>query len=123
MLFTEIIAAYVPLLRRVRSNDLAEMVAAARAPSRRRASVPPIDHHETAVRLGGMVQGTLSVLPTDKRCLIRSLVTLRMLEHRSIEGRLIIGVLSDGSFGAHAWVEHAGEPVLPAGLFHRITEL
>jgi Transglutaminase-like superfamily len=123
MLFAEIVAAYGPLWRQVRRNDLEAMAARARVPSRRPLVVPAGQQHETAARLGAIVQGALTVLPTDKRCLIRSLVTLRMLTHRSIDGRLVIGVLNEGGFGAHAWVEHDNVPVLPAASFQRLVEL
>lgn len=121
--FAEIMAAYLPLLRRVRTNDLRAMVAEARAPQRRRGTVPPAEHHATARRLGSMVTQSLAVLPTDKRCLIRSLVTLRMLEHRSIEARLVIGVATEQGFTAHAWVEHDGAPVLPRGGHRPLIDL
>lgn len=118
---SEIVAAYVPLWRRVRAGDLAAMVAAARTPTRQRVEVA--DPAETAARLGAMVERTLRALPTDSRCLITSLVALRMLEHRAIPATLVIGVDNRDDFGAHAWVEHAATPVLPAGDFARLTEL
>lgn len=119
-MIAEILGAYVPLWRRVRAGDLDAMVRAAR--TRARAPVPVADEHETAARLGSMVERTLRVLPTDSRCLITSLVVLRLLEHRAIEGRLVIGVRNTEGFDAHAWVEHDGTPVLRAGDFTRLTE-
>lgn len=67
-----------------------------------------------AWRLGRAVQLTLRLVPGDTRCLTRSLVLTQMLARRGIEGKLVIGVHVDGGFTAHAWVEHAGEPILPA---------
>jgi hypothetical protein len=122
-LAAEILAAYVPLLRAVRTNDVRAMAARARAVGRRRTRMPPEREHETAVRLASMVEQTLAVLPTDNACLIRSLVTLRVLEHRSLGGSLVIGVVSDPEFAAHAWVEHEGTPVLEAGHYTPILEL
>src|SRR5689334_17570642 len=99
-------AAFPPLLRAGPTHRAPAMAAKARTVRRRRTPTPPGREHETAVRLAGMVERTLSVLPTDNACLIRSLVTLRVLEHRSVAGRLVIGVRSDPNFTAHAWVEH-----------------
>lgn len=66
-----------------------------------------------AWRLGRAVRLTLRWLPGDTRCLTRSLVLTQMLARRGIEAKLVIGVQVDGAFSAHAWVELAGEPVLP----------
>jgi hypothetical protein len=117
----EILAAYVPLSRHLRANDLTAMVAEARAPDRPRRPVARAEQGALARRLGFMVEKVLARLPTDDRCLIRSLVLLRMLEQRAIPARLVIGVRSQGEFGAHAWVEHDGQAVLPHGNFTRLT--
>ena len=61
-----------------------------------------------------MVGAVLEWLPFDSRCLIRSLVLVRILSRRSIDdATLVIGASVEGGFAAHAWVEHDGEPVLP----------
>ena len=120
-LLAEIVAAYVPLLRVLRSNDLDGMVATARGPRRQIAA--PADPHEAAERLGWIVNRVLGVFPTDGRCLIQSLVLTRLLAARSIRSTLVIGVSVDGAFAAHAWVEHDGVAVLPAGEFARLHEL
>ncbi len=117
----EILVAYVPLSRHLRANDLTRMVAEARAPDRPRRPVPESEHAALARRLGFMVEKVLARLPTDDRCLIRSLVLLRMLHDRGISAELVLGVRSQGAFGAHAWVEHEGEAVLPHGNFARLT--
>jgi hypothetical protein len=119
----EILAAYLPLARLVRSNDIEAMVRAARRHDCTAHSIPAPDDRATAVRLGQMVRRLLTVLPTDDRCLIRSLVVLRLLGQRGIPARLVIGVRAGGGFGAHAWVEHDGRPVLPAAGFSRLLEL
>jgi hypothetical protein len=76
-------------------------------------------------RLGNAVGRTLRVLPTDSRCLMRSLVLSSLLARRRIASSLVIGVRSAPSFAAHAWVEHDGEPLLPDGEEHylRMVEL
>jgi hypothetical protein len=122
-LVVEILGAYVPLAWLVRGNDLRMMAAVARSPRPPVVSVPPGDAHEAAMRLGAIVQRVTELLPTDSRCLIQSLIVLRVLARRSIEAVIVVGVEVDGGFQAHAWVEHDAEPVLPSGAFHRLVEL
>jgi hypothetical protein len=123
LLAAEIMAAYVPLARLVRSNDVQAMARVARSRDRPASSLPACDARATAIRLGKMVERLLTKLPTDDRCLIRSLVLLRLLGRRGIPARLVIGVRAGGGFGAHAWVEYDGRPILPAAGFDRLLEL
>jgi hypothetical protein len=78
-----------------------------------------------ARHLGAIVDGYLRRLPGDTRCLTRSLVLLTMLSRRGLGGNLVIGVRTAPSFGAHAWVELDGRPLLqpiePTG--QRLVEL
>lgn len=74
-------------------------------------------------RLGRAVMRTLRLLPTDSRCLVRSLVLTRLLARRGISSSLVIGVRTDHGFEAHAWVEYAGRPVLPDEGFSPLTQL
>lgn len=78
-----------------------------------------------AHRLGRAVQRTLRLVPGDTRCLTRSLVLTQLLSRRGIPAKLVIGARATPSFLAHAWVECAGRPVLPAGdgSFGRLVEL
>jgi hypothetical protein len=78
-----------------------------------------------AQRLGWVVVWTLRLLPGDTRCLRRSLVLTQLLARREIASRLVIGARTAPDFLAHAWVEHAGVPVLsPEGdSFGRLVEL
>lgn len=71
--------------------------------------------YESGLRLGRAVARTLRLLPTDGRCLMRSLVLTRMLDRRGISSTLIIGVRPAPEFVAHAWVEHDGRPLLYPG--------
>ena len=64
------------------------------------------------VRLGHAVRKTLRPLPFDSRCLVRSLVLVRVLSRRDIDSVLVIGVAVDPEFTAHAWVESGGKPLL-----------
>jgi hypothetical protein len=77
------------------------------------------------IRLGRAVGKTLGVLPTDARCLIRSLVLLSLLAQRGIASSVVIGVKSEPEFGAHAWVESGGTALLPPseGEFSRLVEI
>ena len=122
-LILEVVAAYLPLARVLRSNDVQAMVRAARTDAGKRIVVAPEDAQATAIRLGKVVQSCLRVLPMDSRCLIRSLVLIKLLHQRSIEAKLLIGVHPEGAFGAHAWVETGGLPVLPYGRVARLVEL
>ncbi len=76
-------------------------------------------------RLARAVRRTLRRLPADSRCLMQSLVLTRLLARRGRGSRLVIGVTPKDSFGAHAWVERDGVPLLPARAheFERLTEL
>ncbi len=76
-------------------------------------------------RLARAVRRTLRRLPADSRCLMQSLVLTRLLARRGRASRLVIGVTPKKRFGAHAWVERDGVPLLPAYAheFERLTEL
>jgi hypothetical protein len=80
--------------------------------------------HLGGLRLGRAVMRSLRLLPTDSRCLMRSLVLTGLLARRGINSSLIIAVQSEPEFAAHAWVEHAGKPLLPPGdtSLGRLTE-
>lgn len=118
----EILVDYAHCWKNMRRSDPVEMVRAARDvnASKRFRIGPP---HSEARRLGRVVGRVLGVLPTDSRCLIRSLVVTRVLARRGIPSRLVIGVRSKDNFEAHAWVEHEGLPILPPGEFTRLGEL
>lgn len=118
----EVVSNYAPLWRALRTDNLPGMAAAARRVDRP-LPTPPDQQAELAVRLADMVQGVMRVLPTDTRCLITSLVTLRILANRSIDGRLVIGVRGGDEFRAHAWVEHGSQPLLPDRGFLRLHEV
>lgn len=75
-------------------------------------------------RLGWAVVRVLSVLPTDNRCLMRSLVLTELLARRGIDSKLVIGVDSGSRFRAHAWVEKEGAPLLGTeDVYRRLVEL
>jgi len=88
------------------------------------ASLDPLTYGE-ALRLGSVVARVCRPLPLDSRCLTQSLVLTSLLAHRDVGSSLVIGVKGGERFGAHAWVELDGTPVLPTGggEFERLVEL
>lgn len=63
-------------------------------------------------RLSAIVQRVIAVLPTDTRCLMRSLTLLAMLTRRGTDAVLVLGINRSEEFGAHAWLELDGKPLL-----------
>lgn len=109
-LAVEIVLAYVRVAWLLRRRPLTDAVETLRSPRRRRPG--EVD----TPRLARAVTRTLWKLPGDTRCLRRSLVLIHLLARRDVAASLVIGVSSLGAeFGAHAWVERDGTPLLPAG--------
>jgi hypothetical protein len=117
----EILRTYVRVRRSGKGRDIRavidEISAAAPVRDNDRASFV------NGVRLGRAVGRTLRLLPSDTRCLNRSLVLTDMLSRRGIQASFVIGVRSDDGFEAHAWVEHRGIPLLPDEAFDRLVEI
>jgi transglutaminase superfamily protein len=120
----EILAAYGRVRWLLWRGDLVTTLKRLRAEGGAATKALPVDELDGR-RLGNAVGRTLRVLPTDARCLMRSLVLSSLLARRGIDSSLVIGVRSDPSFAAHAWVEHDGEALLPDGEEHylRLVEL
>lgn len=95
----------------------------------RRASASSYRHdagdEAVALRLARAVARTLNPVPTDSRCLMRSLVLTALLSARGIRSTLVIGTRTTPDFAAHAWVEVDGRPVLPdgSGDYGRLLEI
>jgi hypothetical protein len=123
-LVLEVAASYLDARRSLRGVPLGDAVAHLRAVRRDRGPEHP-DAVTTGRRLGRAVVRTLPFLPGDTRCLTQSLTLTRLLARRGIESKLVIGVRAGESFAAHAWVEHEGVPLLPAGgePFERLVTL
>lgn len=123
-LAAEILATYTQARLALRRAPIASVVAGLRAKAPP-AVEPSTSSLEEARRLGRAVTRLLAYVPGDTRCLARSLVVTRLLARRGIEARLVIGARAKPQFLAHAWVEHAGEPVLHPGddSFGRLVEL
>ena len=117
----EIVATYLQVRRRMLRGDVRDVVARLRDGA--------IDAHDPYVayrigrRLGQPVRRTLDPLPWDSRCLMRSLVLLRMLARRGVVCELVIGVRPGETLEAHAWIEHDGHPLLPTLGYERLTVL
>jgi hypothetical protein len=121
VLVAEILPLYARARWEMRRSDIREMVERLRS----HPGGEPREEFLSARRLGRAVARTLSLLPTDNRCLARSLVLDAMLTRRNLQSVLIVAVRAEPTFAAHAWVEHAGIPLLAPGsdAYQRILEL
>ena len=124
-LAAEILVAYTRVRWTMWTNEPPDAVAKLRAYAYRHPLAGYEDRELVAGwRLGRAVMKTLRPLPTDSRCLMRSLTLLTIMERRSLSPTLVIAVKPQ-PFAAHAWIELHGQPLLPAGEpgYERITEL
>ena len=121
----EIAGAYLRTRRALSRAPVAALVAELRAGASGSALPQGGDSLAQARHLGSAVVRTLALMPGDTRCLARSLVLTRLLARRGIQATVVIGTRTAPTFAAHAWVEHAGQPVLSAGdgSFGRLVEL
>ena len=119
VLAAEILRDYVIVRWRMRDRTSARLLRSCAATANARHSDP------LARRLGRAVARTLSLLPTDNRCLARSLVLDTLLARRSLRSVVVLAARAEPDFAAHAWVEHDGVPVLPPGSpsYQRLIEL
>jgi len=119
-LASEILGLYARVRRHVRRGDIRDVVASIRSrPARRTQSFETgsAEAWPTAARLARAVTRTLGALPTETRCLAQSVVLLWLLSRRGIPSTLVIGAQTSPEFEAHAWIEHAGRPLLSPGSF------
>jgi hypothetical protein len=107
----EIIASYILVRRSLRKLEFPQAVRSIRGVSAAQEKSSP-EAALLGVRLGIVIERMFRIIPGDTRCLTRSLVLLRMLSRRGIAASVVLGVRSSPEFGAHAWVEHAGQPLL-----------
>ena len=119
----EIVCAYALARWRLARGDLPDAVARLRSGTD--AGPPGPERAQTAKRLASASRRTLALIPADSRCLMRSLVLTRLLARRGIATSLVVAVRVEGGFGAHAWVELDGRPLLEpaAPPFERLVEL
>jgi hypothetical protein len=109
----EVVGTYVRariLLRRYQLGDAVQALRAGASPAE-----PTGFQLLQGVRLARIVRRTLGALPADSRCLVQSLVLTALLARRGVETTVVVGVKSDPSFEAHAWVEFEGYPLLSPG--------
>lgn len=121
-LAAEIVLAYLRTRRSMARLPIDVVLADMRAAAPAEAFA---DRLAEARHLGSAVTRTLALLPGDTRCLARSLVLAALLGRRGIPAKLVIGTRAAPDFGAHAWVEQDGHPVLDpgGGSFARLVEL
>jgi hypothetical protein len=115
----EIVSTYVFVRRLVRRRTLPETVAVLRSGVDTHV---PADAESLSLsrHLAWATVRTISTLPADSRCLMRSLVLTRLMARRGLDSTFVLSAAAGPEFAAHAWVEHAGEPVLqPADDTHQ----
>jgi len=74
-------------------------------------AVTPAGRHDLAEAqaFARIVFAAASRNPFRPNCLARSLVLFRLLRRQGLDAELQIGVATlDGTFAAHAWIEHGG---------------
>lgn len=109
-------------LWRTEYTDAVGRLRGSRAPG---SGLHPAIEQALSVRLGRAVARTVSLLPTDNRCLMRSLVLTTVLARRGIPSAVIIAARTEPEFAAHAWVEYNGMALIRPGdaAFQRLTEI
>jgi hypothetical protein len=127
-LASEILVVYVRVLLHIRRGDIREVVASIRSRTACRTTSFKAESPEawlTAARLASAVTRMLTALPSETQCLPESLVLLWLLSRRGIPSTLVIGAQTSPGFEAHAWIEHAGRPLLSPGSFSngRLVEI
>lgn len=122
-LAAEILGVYVRVRLRMRRHEIRDLLGEIRASSPG-GPVPDVPI-QVGARLGRAVVRTLALVPTDARCLTRSVVLVDLLARRGISSTLVIGVATEDGFKAHAWVERDGRSLLAEDGrgFKRLVEL
>lgn len=113
----EVLSTYTRVRWVMRDDDAERAVRRLRTDTRGAAKIPASEHRQdlellAAWRLAHATGRVLEILPSDSRCLFRSLTLMCMLERRGISQTLVVAV-RPRPFGAHAWVEVGGKAVLP----------
>jgi Transglutaminase-like superfamily len=121
----EVLRTYIRVRWVMRDDDAQRAVARLRG--RRDADARKLSEGEqfiAAVRLAHAAARVLHMLPTDSRCLFRSLTLMCLLERRGVDQTLVIAVRPQ-PFSAHAWLEVEGQAVLPDAEpgYERLLEL
>jgi hypothetical protein len=113
-LAVEILRAYVTARRALHERPLPDVLGQLRAP---RSARRPAGRDPAA--LARATDRVLGALPFENRCLIRSLVLVRLLACRGVRSDLVVAALParERQLDAHAWVEVGGRPLLSPGGF------
>jgi hypothetical protein len=122
---TEVLLTYIRVRARMRDDDAQRAVARLRTGKGTQSrKLTEGEQYLAAVRLAHAAGRVLNLLPTDSRCLFRSLTVMCLLDRRGLEQTLVIAVRPQ-PFEAHAWVEVEGQPILPDGEpgYERLLEL
>lgn len=116
LLGAEVLLTYIEVRWLLWRRDLPAVVAAIRAEDPGRpAQAEGVASVKLGARLARVTSRCLTPLPTDSRCLAQSLVLMALMARRGVASALVIGVRPGSDFGAHAWVEREGMPLLPSG--------
>ena len=99
--------------------------------ARQRLEAPDRVHINTAQRLHESVRLAARLHPGSTDCLPKSLVLQSMLNERSIDAQLCLGVSKEApghaaSFASHAWVEIGDQPICEPPTLHeqfRVVEV
>ena len=128
-LTAEVLSTYLHVRWVMRDDDAERSVRRLRADARSSMeNAAPASESDLEVfaarRLAHATRRVLEILPSDSRCLFRSLTLMCLLERRGISQTVVIAVRPQ-PFSAHAWVEVEGKPVLPDGEpgYERLLEL
>jgi Transglutaminase-like superfamily len=128
-LTTEVLWTYSRVRWVMRGDDAELAVRRLRTDARGPVKSPASEQEQglellAAWRLAHATRRVLESLPSDSRCLFRSLTLMCLLERRGISQTLVVAV-RPRPFGAHAWLEVSGEAVLPEADpgYERLLEL
>ena len=114
-LLAEILGLYPRASWLLRRQDLPTALERLRGGGEERSALPPADQRLAGRALGDITTRVLGALPTDGRCLIRSLVLTGLLSRRGISSKLVLAVYPGQELAAHAWVEHDGAALIEPG--------
>ena len=128
-LTAEVLSTYARVRWVMRDDDAERAVRRLRTDARGPVKSPGSEREQglellAAWRLAHATRRVLESLPSDSRCLFRSLTLMCLLERRGISQTLVVAV-RPRPFGAHAWLEVSGEAVLPEADpgYERLLEL
>ena len=113
-LVAEILGTYVTVRRLLRRRTLPETVTVLRG-GVSDAAEGDAASLEIGRHLASATVRTITLVPADSRCLMRSLVLTRMMARRGLGSTFVLSVAPAPTFEAHAWVEHAGRALLEPG--------